>query len=81
MISELVARSAWICPPVDGWAEGATPAAAGLALTLLLGTGAGLLPTALPSPAVPLAAATLLRSAARAARNVTASLLASAFFR
>jgi hypothetical protein len=31
MISELVAGSAWICPPVDGWAEAATGAVAALA--------------------------------------------------
>ena len=68
MMRALVAGSAWIWPPVDGWAEAlrlpaAAPAAAGLPGVVLVLT------------------APLRASPAMAARKVVASLVASAFFR
>ena len=78
MMSELVAGSAWICPPVDGAALGLTGVVAGLlpaapvALAAVsVRAGAAVEPPAPPPPPSP----------ARAARSVVASDTASAFFR
>ena len=80
MISELVAGSAWIWPPVEGWADGCVGVVAGLA-----SRGSGLRGgLRLRRPAVAVAAAggaCAAWSAAMAARKVMASLAASAFFR
>ena len=81
MTSELVAGSAWICPPVEGWLlalvlPAPMPIAAlrpaVLVLAALAVLAAGLLAAAAPPPA-PLAAI--------AARSVVASCVASAFFK
>ena len=96
MMSELVAGSAWICPPVDGWARlllpklpeapVPRPALPVLVLSRLLLAGVGVLLLALE----PLLAPGLLLpedpgvpaiAEARAARKVMASLVASAFLR
>ena len=67
MMSELVAASAWICPPVEDW----------LALVLEL-----VAPGAAPAPVGAAADIGAERaSPLRAARKVAASLTASAFFR
>ena len=75
MISELVAGSAWIWPPVDGCADAAIGAVAGLAPAAValpvVGRGGDVPPPPAPPGVV----------AASAARSVTASLVASAFFR
>ena len=90
MMSELVAGSAWICPPVDGWLLLAASMLGPLArpLPALAPRAIGLLlPGRDDAPPPPLAAAPAPAlalwpgSAARAARRVTASLVASAFFR
>src|SRR6185312_13931905 len=88
MMSELVAGSAWICPPVDGSALFCTaspaewllmllvpPVVAVLAVLALVCGVAALAP--LPVPVLVVAGLSL----AREARNTAASLVASAFFR
>src|SRR5205085_8571925 len=86
MISELVAGSAWIWPPVEGWADGLIGALAALEPVLpaplrplvTSGAVAGVVPT-LTVPAAPVAPVGL--RLASAARRTTASLEASALRR
>ena len=70
MISELVAGSAWICPPVLGWLL-AAPLPMGVVLPP---AGVGWARVGVPGVLAPLWPVS-------AARKVTASLVASAFFR
>ena len=96
MMSELVAGSAWICPPVDGWLPAAAlmlgpvlrlPPPVPLAPLPWLATVSPPLPWTLTLPPPPLTVTlppgvpACPGSAAIAARKVTASLVASAFFR
>src|SRR6516165_5295455 len=86
MMSELVAGSAWMKPPVDGPADGVIGAAAALVvlfavpavpagLTAGAAVGVELVPAAPPPPPPPDV------PALNAARSTVASLVASAFFR
>jgi hypothetical protein len=90
MMSELVAGSAWICPPVEGWLLRGAAAGRPVALLARRGTAAA----AGGQPWLPLGAGARWRAVRRrrgaaaewpladmAARSVTASLVASAFFR
>ena len=72
MISELVAGSAWICPPVLGWL-----------VAVLLPMGAVVPPVGLGWARVAVGVPGVLVPPwpVSAARKVTASLVASAFFR
>src|SRR5450830_1094199 len=92
MISELVAGSAWICPPVEGWAL--LPKLLDTPLPKVLVVPVVVLPVALLGvprllldrglPVLPVSEPVLLApplAATRAARKVVASLVASAFFR
>jgi hypothetical protein len=93
MMSELVAGSAWICPPVEGWLAGAALLLAPAPRPLLAEAVDVLLPVLLsPLPSavalvlavdgvLVLAPPALALPAAMAARSVAASLVASAFFR
>ena len=75
MIRALVAGSAWICPPVEGWAEGCVGAVEGLE------PAAGVVVTGVATPPPAAAPPVPVVVAASAARRVIASLVASAFFR
>ena len=74
MMSEFVAASAWIWPPVDDWLLAKLVLAALAPATAPGPGGAVVCTTGLVPAAVP-------ELAERAARKVTASLVASAFFR
>jgi hypothetical protein len=74
MMSALVAGSAWICPPVDGWLlVPGTPLVPDMGCTVMLALAA--VPVVPVVPVVPMAPLLM------AARKVVASLVASAFFK
>src|SRR5687768_9210553 len=87
MISELVAGSAWMKPPVDGCAAAVRPVVAGLpAVDELPVVETGVLGddtdcAAPPPPAAGAAPLELVPTAPKAARTTVARRVASAFFR